>query len=133
MSEPVTVYTSSYCLHSRRVVRFLKKNDIPAEIINIDGDPEARQKVMAINNGYASVPTVIFPRRDAANRAILQELREKLNIETSLLTTEGYSKIGGVFLSDHAGFSGRSIAKRWALLFSATVRQYPRCLRARDL
>lgn len=81
MSESLTVYTSSYCLHSRAVVRFLKKNNIPAEIISIDGNPEAKQTVMAINNGYASVPTLIFPDGTHLTEPSYKQLREKLNLE----------------------------------------------------
>ena len=86
MPESVTVYTSSYCLHSRSVVRFLKKNDIPAEIISIDGDREAKELVMAINNGYASVPTVIFPDGSHLTEPSYKQLREKLDLEKPTLT-----------------------------------------------
>ena len=86
MPESVTVYTSSYCLHSRSVVRFLKKNDIPAEIISIDGDREAKELVMAINNGYASVPTVIFPDGSHLTEPSYKQLREKLDLEKLTLS-----------------------------------------------
>lgn len=86
MSEKVTVYTSSYCLHSRSVVRFLKKNDIPAEIISIDGDPGAREKVMSLNQGYASVPTLVFPDGTQLTEPSSSELRSKLNIVQPSLT-----------------------------------------------
>ena len=86
MPESVTVHTSSYCLHSRSVVRFLKKNDIPAEIISIDGDREAKELVMAINNGYASVPTVIFPDGSHLTEPSYKQLREKLDLEKPTLS-----------------------------------------------
>jgi mycoredoxin len=86
MSEKVTVYTSSYCLHSRSVVRLLKKNNIPAEIISIDGDREAREKVMSLNNGYASVPTLIFPDGTQLTEPSSRELRAKLGIPQASLT-----------------------------------------------
>ena len=86
MPESVTVYTSSYCLHSRSVVRFLKKNDIPAEIISIDGDREAKELVMSINNGYASVPTVIFPDGTHLTEPSYKQLREKLDLEKPTLS-----------------------------------------------
>ena len=86
MPESVTVYTSSYCLHSRSVVRFLKKNDIPAEIISIDGDREAKELVMSINNGYASVPTVIFPDGTHLTEPSYKQLCEKLDLEKPTLS-----------------------------------------------
>ena len=86
MSEKVTVYTSSYCLHSRSVVRLLNKNNIPVEIISIDGDREAREKVMSLNNGYASVPTLIFPDGTQLTEPSSRELRAKLGIPQASLT-----------------------------------------------
>jgi mycoredoxin len=86
MSEKVIVYTSSYCLHSRAVVRLLKKNDITAEIISIDGDHEAREKVMSLNNGYASVPTLIFPDGTQLTEPSSSELRAKLGIPQASLS-----------------------------------------------
>jgi mycoredoxin len=80
MSEKITIYTSTYCLHSRSVVRFLKKNNIDAEIINIDGDPAAREKVMALNNGYASVPTLVFPDGTQLTEPSTSRLRIKFNL-----------------------------------------------------
>jgi mycoredoxin len=86
MSEKVTVYTSSYCLHSRAVVRLLKKNNIQADIISIDGDQKAREKVMSLNHGYASVPTLIFPDGTQLTEPSSSELRAKLGIPTSSLS-----------------------------------------------
>ena len=94
MSETVTIYTSYYCLHSRAVVRFLKKNDVPAEIINIDGDHEAREKVMSINRGYASVPTLVFPDGTQLTEPSYKELRAKLNLEKPTLSQRLKGAIG---------------------------------------
>ena len=94
MTETVTVYTSSYCLHSRSVVRFLKKNDIPAEIISIDGAHEAREKVISLNNGYASVPTVVFPDGTQLTEPSYNELRNKLNLEKPSLTQRLKGAVG---------------------------------------
>ena len=86
MSELLIVYTSSYCMHSRSVERFLKKNGIAAEYINIDGNPEARQILMSINRGYASVPTVIFPDGTQLTEPSYKSLRAKLDIEEPSLS-----------------------------------------------
>lgn len=94
MSRPLVVYTSSYCMHSRSVVRFLKKNDISAEIINIDGDSEAREKLMSLNRGYASVPTLIFPDGTQLTEPSSRELRSKLSIEEPSLSERLKSIVG---------------------------------------
>jgi mycoredoxin len=80
MSEKVVVYTSTYCLHSRSVVRLLKKNNIEAEIISIDGDAEARAKVMSLNNGNASVPTLVFPDGTLLTEPSSSQLRAKFDL-----------------------------------------------------
>ena len=86
MSEAITVYTSSYCIHSRSVVRFLKKNDIAAEIVNIDGNHEARETLMSLNRGYASVPTLVFPDGTQLTEPSSKDLRAKLDIEQPRLS-----------------------------------------------
>jgi mycoredoxin len=67
-------------------VRLLKKNNITAEIISIDGYQKAREKVMSLNNGYASVPTLIFPDGTQLTEPSSSELRAKLGIPQASLT-----------------------------------------------
>ncbi len=84
--NPIILYTSRFCGHSRMVERFMKENKIAVNQINIDGNPEARSAVMAINNGYASVPTLVFPDGTTLTEPSFRQLRTKLNIEQSGLT-----------------------------------------------
>lgn len=85
MSDPIIVYKSTFCPHSWSVERFLKSNNIPAKLINIDKDPQARQEVMAINHGFASVPTLIFPDGSQLTEPSFAQIRAKLNIEAPSL------------------------------------------------
>lgn len=78
---PITLYTSRFCGHSLAVERFMKKHNIPFNQINIDGDAEARKHVKAINNGYASVPTLIFPDGSTLTEPSFRQLRAKLEID----------------------------------------------------
>ncbi len=82
MTETLTVYVSKYCMHSRSVERLLRSNDIEANYITIDGDPEAREALMALNRGYASVPTLLFPDGTQMTEPALGAVRAKLNIES---------------------------------------------------
>lgn len=93
MSEPIVVYISTFCPHSWRVERFLKSNDIPVKLLNIDKDPQARQEVMAVNRGYASVPTLIFPDGSQLTEPSFGQIRAKLGIETPGLA----ERIKGIF------------------------------------
>ncbi|MDX1414776.1 MAG: glutaredoxin family protein [Candidatus Promineifilaceae bacterium] len=81
MSEPVVIYTSKFCLHSRIVERFFKTNHVPMQMINIDGDLHARQELMAMNRGYASVPTLLFPDGTQLTEPSLGEIKAKLGIK----------------------------------------------------
>jgi mycoredoxin len=79
----ITLYTSSGCAHAWAVERFMEDNEIAVELVNIDRDQEARQLVMAINNGYASVPTLVFPDGSTLTEPSFQALRAKLALDAA--------------------------------------------------
>lgn len=78
---PITLYTSRFCGHSLAVVRFMKKHNIAVNQINIDNDEAAREKVKSINNGYASVPTLVFPDGSTLTEPSFRQLRDKLGLK----------------------------------------------------
>lgn len=80
MAEEVTVYTSRYCMHSRAVEKLLRDNEIAARYIRIDGDEVARENLMALNNGYASVPTLLFADGTQMTEPALGAVRAKLGL-----------------------------------------------------
>lgn len=81
MPEPIVIYTSKFCLHSRIVQNFFKERSFAVEFINIDGNLEARERVMALNRGYASVPTLLFPDGTQLTEPSMRELKTKLGID----------------------------------------------------
>ena len=83
--EKIILYTSPYCGHSRSVERFLQKHGIPVEMINIAGDQEARARLVELNNGYASVPTLLFPDGSKLTEPPVSVLRQKLGIDEQSL------------------------------------------------
>jgi mycoredoxin len=89
---PITLYTSRFCGHSMVVERFLKKHNISVTQISIDGDAAAQEKVKAINNGYASVPTLVFPDSTTLTEPSFRQLRAKLDLEGSTLA----QKLGNI-------------------------------------
>lgn len=60
-SYRIKVYGTKWCGDTRRALRFLDLNFISYLYIDIDEDQEARKLVEEVNNGYRSVPTIIFP------------------------------------------------------------------------
>ena len=93
--EKITLYTSRFCAHSLSVEYLLREYGIPAQIVNIDGDAEARARLMQLNGGYASVPTLIFPDGSQLTEPSLHRLREKLGIEEGSLLDRALGLIVG--------------------------------------
>jgi len=124
MTESITLYTSQYCGHSQQVERFLLEQDVDINIVTIDGDSEARETVKDINNGNASVPTIIFPDGSTLTEPSIHELKRKLNANRSNAEKKPhgfwnwvdllfpYALILVVFLADR-------FSKQWALQFIA--------------
>ena len=77
----ITLYTSRWCAHSLRVEGFLAKNDISVELINIDGNNEARQELIELNGGYASVPTLVFPDGSKLTEPSFGQIRQKMDLQ----------------------------------------------------
>lgn len=80
-NDPITLYTSSFCSHAWAVERFMEQNEVPVNIIRIDQDLAAREQLVEINNGYASVPTIVFPDGTHLTEPSFGQLRAKLGIE----------------------------------------------------
>ncbi|MGD8583851.1 MAG: glutaredoxin family protein [Chloroflexota bacterium] len=87
MSDPSTenikLYVSSWCAHSRSIERFLDRNNVTVHKITVDGDDEARAELVALNNGYASVPTLVFADGTVLTEPTLDQLRRKMGLEQS--------------------------------------------------
>lgn len=56
----------------------LDRAQVPFDYVNIAEDAESRGKVMAINNGNASVPTLVFPDGSTLTEPSTAVLRQKL-------------------------------------------------------
>ncbi len=60
MEDKIIVYGTSWCGGSRRAKRILDENKILYRWIDIDQDKESQAVVEKINNGFRSVPTILF-------------------------------------------------------------------------
>ncbi|KLL12998.1 MULTISPECIES: mycoredoxin [Protofrankia] len=72
-----TIYTTSWCGYCTRLKRQLDQAGIPYETIDIEQNPEAEQIVRAVNNGNATVPTVVFEDGTALTNPSLRQVTEK--------------------------------------------------------
>jgi mycoredoxin len=59
--QSIIVYATDWCPDCTRAKRFLERNNIPYQWINIDHDKIAEQFVIKTNHGMRSVPTIIWP------------------------------------------------------------------------
>ena len=78
---PITMYVSSGCPQSWATERFINDNEVDVDLINIDKVAGAREKLIEINGGYASVPTLMFADGTRLTEPSFRQLRDKLNIE----------------------------------------------------
>jgi mycoredoxin len=71
-------YGTRWCGSSMRARRLLDKHQVPYRWIDIDQDPEASAFVQEVNNGYRSVPTIVFPDGSILVEPSTAELLEKI-------------------------------------------------------
>lgn len=74
----IIMYGTRWCYDSRRARAVLDELEVPYTWIDIDKDYEARKFVQEVNNGYRSVPTIVFPDGSMLVEPSNEKLREKL-------------------------------------------------------
>jgi mycoredoxin len=77
-NKKIIMYGTPWCGDSIRSKKVLDENEIEYEWINIDKNKDAEKRVKEINNGYRSVPTIIFPDQSILVEPDKQTLTEKL-------------------------------------------------------
>lgn len=79
-STKITMYGTSWCYESRRAKRLLDENGIDYTFIDIDSDMDGRRYVEQVNNGFRSVPTIVFPDGSILVEPTVKELKGKLGL-----------------------------------------------------
>jgi mycoredoxin len=78
MEKRIIMYGTEWCGDTRRAKKILNENQIEYEYINVDRDEESEKLVKKINNGFRSVPTIIFPDCSIIVEPTNDELKLKL-------------------------------------------------------
>ncbi|NPV85006.1 MAG: NrdH-redoxin [Anaerolineae bacterium] len=78
--QQITVYGTRWCPDSTRAKSFLDQKKVAYTWIDIDKDPEARKFVEKVNNGFRSVPTIVFPDGSILVEPSTSELAKKLGV-----------------------------------------------------
>ena len=76
----IVMYTTEHCSDCLRAKKFFEANNIPHLRVNLEGDAEATEFVMQVNNGHQSVPTIVFPDGSVLVEPGWEELKTKLAI-----------------------------------------------------
>ena len=79
MPLQIVMYTTEYCPDCRRARAYFESNKIPYLKVGLEGNQEAAEFVMSVNNGNRSVPTIIFPDGSMLVEPSLADLSEKLS------------------------------------------------------
>ena len=77
-TEKVIMYGTPTCPMVPPVRGMLNRAQVAFEYVNIAEDAEGKGKVMAINDGNASVPTLVFPDGSTLTEPSTAVLRQKL-------------------------------------------------------
>lgn len=74
----IVIYTTEYCSDCLRAKRFFEANEIQHLRVGLEENEEATEFVIQINNGYRSVPTIVFPDGSILVEPSWEELKAKL-------------------------------------------------------
>jgi len=75
----IVMYSVEWCPDCRRAKFFMKRKNIPFLEIDVNADKQAETFVKELNNGFRSVPTIIFPDGSKMVEPSTQELEEKFS------------------------------------------------------
>ena len=75
----IVMYTTAYCSDCIRAKKFFEANNIPHLRVGSEENAEATNLVMKINNGYKSVPTIVFPDGSLLVEPGWEELKAKFS------------------------------------------------------
>ena len=79
-TSQIVMYTTEYCSDCHRAKAFFKANKVDYLQVNLEGNEEATEFVINVNNGSRSVPTIIFPDGSVLVEPSWEELREKITV-----------------------------------------------------
>lgn len=73
----IVMYTTQYCSDCLRAKKFFEVNQIPHLQVGLEGNEAATEFVIQVNNGYRSVPTIVFPDGSVLVEPSWEELKSK--------------------------------------------------------
>lgn len=83
MGAQMTVYSTTWCGYCMRLKRQLDREGISYDAVDIEQDAVAAERVMRVNGGNQTVPTVIFADGSALTNPSLKQVTDKLAAATA--------------------------------------------------
>lgn len=87
IKQHIKFYGAAWCPDCRRSKQYLDEQHISYDYINIDEIKGAAEEVVKINNGYQSIPTIIFPNGTILVEPSNEELKSALEENKDFLTS----------------------------------------------
>jgi mycoredoxin len=78
--QSITVYGTTWCGDCRRALRLLDQHQANYHYVDIEIDDSAREYVERLNQGYQSVPTILFPDGSVLVEPSAAMLAQKLTL-----------------------------------------------------
>jgi len=75
----IVMYATEYCSDCWRARKYFETNNIPHLQVGLEGNSDAIEFVTQVNNGYRSVPTIVFPD----GSILVEPNQEELNAKFS--------------------------------------------------
>jgi len=72
------MYSTEWCGYCFRLRKQLDREGISYEVVDIERDEDAAVRVMQVNNGNQTVPTLIYPDGSAQTNPSVAEVKAKL-------------------------------------------------------
>lgn len=79
MPATLTMYSTPWCGYCSRLKSQLTREGIAFVDVDIEQDEAAAARVMAVNGGNQTVPTLFFPDGTAATNPSLREVKARLS------------------------------------------------------
>lgn len=78
MSNDITMYSADWCGDCRRSKRLLDSLNVQYNLIDVEADATASDKVIEINGGQRSIPVIVFPDGTHLTEPSDNDLKAKL-------------------------------------------------------
>lgn len=78
MSQKITMYSADWCGDCRRSKRLLDSLNVEYQLIDVETDVAAAQKVIEINGGLRSIPVILFHDGSHLTEPSDKDLKQKL-------------------------------------------------------